>query len=134
MNAAIRQAVQDRAGHRCEYCRIHEDDDPFAFHVEHVVAKQHGGDDDLDNLAWSCQDCNSKKGPNLSGRLRPTGEVVTLFHPRKHQWARHFRWQGAILEGRTKSGKATIHTLELNAKHRIALRLLLIAAGKFPPQ
>ena len=47
MDAALRALVQERAGRRCEYCRLHEDDyDLFAFHVEHVIAKQHGGLDD----------------------------------------------------------------------------------------
>ncbi len=133
MNAELRSAVQNRAGNRCEYCRLHENDDPYTFHVEHIVAKQHGGSDHIDNLAWSCQECNSRKGPNLSGRIRPSGEVVTLFHPRKQQWARHFRWHGPFLEGKTKAGKATIYTLDLNSKHRIAVRLLLIAAGESFP-
>jgi hypothetical protein len=44
MDAALRAFVRERAGHRCEYCRLHEDDDDLlAFHVEHVIAKQHGG-------------------------------------------------------------------------------------------
>ena len=28
------------------------------FHVEHILAKQHEGDDDLNNLCWSCHRCN----------------------------------------------------------------------------
>jgi hypothetical protein len=47
MNSALRALVRERAGRRCEYCRLHEDDADFlTFHVEHVVAKQHGGTDD----------------------------------------------------------------------------------------
>ena len=52
MNAATRRMVWDRAGHRCEYCRLHQDHEPFyRFHVEHIIAKQHDGDDSPDNLA-----------------------------------------------------------------------------------
>ena len=59
MNAALRAFVRERAGRRCEYCRLHEDDADFlAFHVEHVVAKQHGGTDDPDLLCYSCSECN----------------------------------------------------------------------------
>jgi hypothetical protein len=47
MDALTRELVWRRAGQRCEYCRIHQEDEPFyRFHVEHVVAKQHAGSDD----------------------------------------------------------------------------------------
>jgi hypothetical protein len=83
---------------RCEYCRIHEDDEPYAFHVEHIVPHKHGGGDDPSNLAWSCQSCNLGKSSNLSGWI--AGEIVALFHPRRQRWKRHFRWRGARLVGR----------------------------------
>ena len=39
MDVATRRLVQARAGHRCEYCRIHEEDDPyFTFHIEHILS------------------------------------------------------------------------------------------------
>ena len=70
MNAALRAFVRERAGRRCEYCRLHEDDADFlSFHVEHVVAKQHGGTDDPDILCFACAECNWAKGPNLAGLL-----------------------------------------------------------------
>ena len=34
----LRDAVAERASYRCEYCRMHEDDDVFTFHVEHIIA------------------------------------------------------------------------------------------------
>jgi hypothetical protein len=55
MDAAARRRVRARAGRRCEYRRIHEDDEPFAFHLEHIIPKKHGGNDHASNLAWSCQ-------------------------------------------------------------------------------
>ena len=70
MDAGSRRYVRTRAEHRCEYCRIYQRLYPdFAFHIEHIVAKQHGGIDELDNLALSCHLCNSKKGPNLRAPL-----------------------------------------------------------------
>jgi len=43
IDAATRRLVHDRAGGRCEYCRIHNSVDvTAAFHVEHIRAKQHG--------------------------------------------------------------------------------------------
>jgi hypothetical protein len=57
MDSALLAFVRERAGRRCEYCRLHEDDDDFlAFHLEHVIAKQHGGLDDPDMLCWALQE------------------------------------------------------------------------------
>ena len=112
MNAATRRLVRRRAGNRCEYCQMHQDDDPLlTFHVEHVIAKQHRGDDRPSNLALSCNKCNRAKGPNLSGRIRD--EIVPLFNPRRQKWARHFRWAGPKVVGKTKAGKATVLVLNL---------------------
>ena len=38
---------------------------PLIHHIEHIVAKQHGGLDDFSNLALACHRCNDQKGPNL---------------------------------------------------------------------
>jgi hypothetical protein len=131
MNARTRRLVQARAGSRCEYCRIHENDEPYAFHLEHIVAKKHGGSDALRNLAWSCQSCNLAKSVSLSGWLR--GQVVPLFHPRRQNWQRHFQWNGPRLVGKTKCGRATVRVLNINAEDRVDLRRLLISLGDFPP-
>ncbi|MBI1832284.1 MAG: HNH endonuclease [Planctomycetes bacterium] len=132
MNSGLRRLVRRRAGDRCEYCRMHQYDDPaLTFHVEHIIAKQHGGSDSRSNLAWSCHKCNRAKGPNLSGLVG--NDIVPLFHPRRQKWSRHFRWSGARIRGKTKTGKATVAVLNLNAPERIALRQALIAGGLFPP-
>jgi hypothetical protein len=134
MHASTRALVRSRAGHRCEYCRIHQDDEPFyRLHVEHIVAKQHGGTDDADNLALACHHDNDHKGPNLTGIDPVTGNVVRLFHPRRQRWSRHFRFQGPRIVGRTQCGRATVAVLALNAPDRVELRAELIADGVFPP-
>ena len=79
MDSSTRRLVRARAGNRCEYCQIHEDDEPYAFHLEHIVPRKHGGDDAPSNLAWSCHDCNLGKGANLAGRVQ--GRIVALFNP-----------------------------------------------------
>jgi 5-methylcytosine-specific restriction endonuclease McrA len=66
MDAGLRARVFERAGGRCEYCRLHQDDADFlTFHVEHIIAEQHGGGDDPENLCVACPECNLAKGPNL---------------------------------------------------------------------
>ena len=76
MESATRELVWRRAGGRCEYCLLRQEDSQLTHHVEHVVAKQHGGSDDADNLALACHRCNLQKGPNLTGIDPLTGEVV----------------------------------------------------------
>jgi hypothetical protein len=134
MKASLRAAVRSRAGRRCEYCRLHERDLPlYPFHVEHILPKKHGGQDNPKNLAWSCHACNLAKSSNLSGRDARTGRIVVLFNPRRQLWRRHFAWRGPRLVGQTPCGRATIAVLNINAEQRVDIRGLLIKAGLFPP-
>ena len=73
--------VRDRASDRCEYCRLAQSGFPLVtFHVEHVIARQHGGSDDMENLCLACHWCNLFKGPNLSSLV--DDELTRLFNPR----------------------------------------------------
>src|SRR5262249_16312192 len=124
--------VQERAGRRCEYCRLHEVEADFLpFHVEHIVAKQHGGTDSPDHLCFACADCNWAKGPNLAGLFH--GKLYPLFNPRTQTWKRHFHWEQTILVGRTMIGKVTVQVLNINAPSRVRLRENLLFEGRFPP-
>lgn len=107
--------------------------DAIAFQIDHVIAVSHGGPTRAANLALACFNCNSYKGPNLSGVDGKTKRIVALFNPRRHKWARHFRWVGPILVGRTPVGRATVATLRINLDHRVAHRQALIDEGVFPP-
>jgi hypothetical protein len=119
----------------CEYCQLSEDCHPGVFEVEHVIAKKHGGPTTLRNLAYSCLHCNRHKGTDLAGidRITSRTKLVRLFNPRKHQWDRHFRWDGPYLVGRSPIGRVTIQVLEMNDPVRVALRGELIEEGLFPP-
>ena len=89
-----------RAGDRCEYCRLPQAAAPaFTFHVEHIRARQHGGDDVPSNLALACPDCNRHKGPNLSAIDPETRAVVSLFHPLEHLWNERFAMVELGLKG-----------------------------------
>jgi 5-methylcytosine-specific restriction endonuclease McrA len=123
MTEGIRALVRERAGNRCEYCGLHQDDSPLAaLHVEHIIPRQHGGTDDVSNLALACMDCNLHKGPNLTGIDPETGKVTALYHPRCQRWEDHFEWNGARLSGRTGTGRATIRVLNMNSEDQLALR------------
>ena len=100
MSPELRQQVRQRAGGRCEYCRLPESIELTGpFHVEHVVARQHRGTDDLSNLAWACSRCNRHKGTNLSAVDPDSRTVVSLFNPRQEKWEEHFDTVGAMIRG-----------------------------------
>jgi len=124
MDSPLRQSVRERAGNRCEYCQLRQEQSPFArLQIEHIRARQHGGGDDPENLALACIDCNLRKGPNLAG-IDPESEILTpLFHPRTDRWDEHFVWNGIRIEGRTGKGRATIAVLALNHEDRLEVRL-----------
>ncbi len=133
MKRSLRRFIRERAGQRCEYCHLPDNAAPVAtFHVDHVVAKQHGGPDTPDNRCWSCHRCNLHKGPNLSGRDPLTGNIVRLFDPRRQLWKRHFEWHGALLVGRTQTGRVTIAVLNINDPWHLGLRQTLMDTGKWP--
>jgi hypothetical protein len=123
MGPAIRSLVRHRAGDRCEYCRLPQAAAPFVpFHVEHIVAQQHGGSDDLSNLAWSCHRSNAYKGPNLASIDPQTGAIAPLYHPRSDVWTEHFRAEGAVIIGITPTARATAWLLRFNDAYRVELR------------
>jgi hypothetical protein len=99
-------------------------------HIEHVIARQHGGSDDIDNLALACHRCNLHKGPNLSGVDPLTGRVEILFRPRRDQWPEHFALRGPHIEGLTPTGRATVEVLVLNDARRLELRQQLLELGE----
>jgi hypothetical protein len=123
MNESTREFVRQRAGDRCEYCHIHQRELPFAsFHVEHVIARQHGGGDEAENLALACHQCNRHKGTNLSGIDPVAQDVVRLFDPRQLRWDEHFAIRDFAVIGLTATGRATVALLRMNSPDRVALR------------
>jgi hypothetical protein len=122
MDAATRDFVRTRADDRCEYCLLPQGHSGLAHHIEHIVARQHGGSDAIENLALACQRCNLHKGPNLTGIDPLTGETVSLFHPRRDPWSDHFQFDGVRLKGLTTVGRATVAVLAMNDTRRIELR------------
>lgn len=130
MDETVRQFVRQRAGHRCEYCRLPQDAAPWVtFHVEHIRARQHQGEDDRQNLALACPDCNFRKGPNLTSVPPDSDEIVPLFNPRVHVWDEHFAMIGSEIVELTDVGRATVQLLDMNEDERVAMRAELQAEG-----
>ena len=132
MDLALEAMVRQRAQGRCEYRHFPEHLAEVPFQGDHIIARQHGGTTQLDNLAFACAFCNRHKGPNLSGVDPVTTTVVRLFDPRRQSWAEHFAWDGPLLVGKTESGRATIRTLAINRPDAVVVRKLLISEGSYP--
>ncbi len=123
VDANLRRLVRERAENRCEYCGCHQDELPFVtFHVEHIIARQHGGADDESNLCLACHWCNFHKGPNLSTIV--DGELVPLFHPRLQRWDDHFAKLEDMIIGTTAIGQGTVELFNMNDGDRCELRRL----------
>ena len=119
----VRRAVTERAGDRCEYCRLPQSAWTVGrLQVDHDWPRQHGGSDDLSNLALSCPPCNRFKGPNLTAVDPETGRVVRLFSPREDDWGEHFAADGGAVAGLTPTGRATARLLKMNEPDAVARR------------
>ena len=126
MDAKTRHDVRERAGQRCEYCQLHQDQSPLVpLQIEHVIPKKHGGTDTEDNLALACIDCNLAKSSNLTGIDPDTGRITVLFHPRTENWSDHFERRGLLILGKTDVGRTTVRVLNMNADEHVQLRDVL---------
>src|SRR5271157_492106 len=97
MDRQLAKLVWQRAGARCEYCQLPQSCSRLPFEIDHIIARKHGGETVASNLALACFYCNSFKGPNIAGLDPQSRKMIPLYHPRRHKWSRHFRWNGPTL-------------------------------------
>lgn len=128
----VRRQVIRRAGDRCEYCLMHQEDAVATHQIDHVIADKHGGPTTLENLALSCILCNLRKGSDLSSIDPDTSAITALFNPRTQEWSDHFKIEDIRIIGLTPEGRATAQLLQLNSYQRLAERRELKKAGRFP--
>ena len=131
MDDATKHFIRQQAHNCCEYCGVHQRYYPdFTFHIEHIVARQHGGAEDVANLALACHLCNNKKGPNLSGIDPDTGALTRLFNPRIDVRNEHFRLEDSgLIVGLSPIGRTTAYVLGMNSSVRIQVRLHIAQLG-----
>jgi hypothetical protein len=124
-----------RARGRCEYCLSPVSHAVSSFAIEHIIPVEKGGPTTAENLALSCQGCNSQKYTKTEAIDPLTKQLIPLFHPRLQQWPEHFAWNQdcSLMIGLTQTGRATVAALHLNRPGVVNLRQLLYAAGKHPP-
>ncbi|MCW5850461.1 MAG: HNH endonuclease [Anaerolineae bacterium] len=130
-----RQAVAKRARDCCEYCRSQERYSPDTFSIEHIIPRQLGGPNTLENLALACQGCNSYKAAKITGYDPMTNKQAPIFHPRLQRWQDHFMWDEDFTQviGVTSIGRATVRELHLNRPGLVNLRRVLVKLGEHPP-
>jgi hypothetical protein len=131
ISAALRREVIERAGYRCEYCRIHRDDHVLPFEIDHIISEKHRGATSLENLCLSCWDCNKAKGSDIASAYPDTGKATFLFHPRHQRWQDHFRLEAARIIPLTPEGRVTEFLLGLNSDERLHERETLIMLGRY---
>jgi hypothetical protein len=131
MDDTLRRFVRERAGDRCEYCRLPQAvGRSIRFHIEHIRPIQHGGDDSPENLALACPNCNWHKGSNLTAIDPATGAIEPLFNPRTDLWSNHFNLVGLEIQGVSAAGRATAHLMRMNAPERLDVRRELLKRGE----
>ncbi len=126
MDDDLVQQVWERADSICEFCLLPQEYSHLIFEIDHIIASCHGGPTRANNLALTCFYCNRYKGPNLAGIDPVSRKLSPLFHPRRNKWTRHFRYDGPVLIGLTRIGRATIAVLHINDSDAVALREALI--------
>jgi HNH endonuclease len=126
--------IQERARHSCEYCKFPMSFSHDGFHIEHITPIRLGGTNELGNLAWSCDGCNTHKWGHIEWVDSQTSNKVPLFNPRQDIWKNHFQWSDdfTLILGISTSGRATIDLLKMNRLGLINIRKALIAYGVFP--
>jgi len=136
LQAQQRETVTRRARGCCEYCLSQELYSPDPFSVEHIIPLARGGTHDLENLAWACQGCNSRKYVASEALDSVTGQTVPLYHPRRDRWLEHFAWNedNTLIIGLTQTGRATVEKLQLNRLGVVNLRRVLLLMGLHPPE
>ncbi|MGH7120367.1 MAG: HNH endonuclease [Acetobacteraceae bacterium] len=54
MEAELVRLIWQRAGDRCEYCRLPQAHSNLTFEIDHIIAQKHGWPTTPANLALSC--------------------------------------------------------------------------------
>jgi hypothetical protein len=130
----IKKKVRLRAKKCCEYCYSQEKFATHSFSVEHIKPLSKGGDNNLDNLALSCQGCNNHKYNKTEGKDPVSGTIISLYNPRQQNWQEHFSWNQdyTLIIGLTPLGRTTVEVLRLNREGLVNLRRILYAMGEHP--
>lgn len=135
LQAELRQRLLDADDHCCAYCRTTQANSGQPMVVDHIVPQSQGGETSFENLCFSCRRCNEFKGAVVQAEDPLTGELVSLYQPRRQIWDEHFAWDasGIHLIGLTAVGRITILVLRINNEVIVNARRRWVSAGWHPP-
>lgn len=126
----IRLAVAFRALSKCEYCLLPEKLSFYNFQIDHIISLKHGGSNDLENLAYSCPDCNYFKGTDL-GSIITENKLIRFYNPRTDVWDNFFEITNGVIVPKNEIAKVTEAIFKFNEIDRLIFRRELIQLGQF---
>ena len=114
-----RDQLRQRANYACQFCGVTETDTAGQLTIDHFQPRSKGGDDNPNNLLYSCVRCNLYKQdywPN-------DDEAPVLWNPLNEPAGRHFlELDDGQLLPLTVVGEFTIKRLRLNRTPLVAYR------------
>lgn len=133
---SLRVLVTADEQHRCAYCQSAVAIVGMPFEMDHVIPESLGGLTVRENLCLCCGPCNERKACRTTAIDPLTGQLATLFHPRREAWSQHFRGidDGWRIEGLTPTGRATVLVIQLNRPSLVTARQSWVNVGWHPPQ
>jgi len=116
VSPSTRRLVRQRAAGLCEYCHSDEQWQFVRFTIDHIVPRSVEGDDESENLAHACRNCNERRGNRCEAPDPETGRMVPVFNPRADRWNDHFTWDASRtrIVALTATGRATVLLLDFN--------------------
>lgn len=127
----IKTVVAQRAGFKYEYCLLPEIVSFYNFHIDHIKSIKHGGLSNIDNLAYSCPDCNYCKGTDIESAII-NDRMVRFFNLRKDKWYEHFYLEDGMILGKTDIANVTEPIFKFNELDRLIYRRQLIHLKQYP--
>ena len=114
---------------KCVYCRMPDSmKDHELYGVDHYRPKGRFGHllTTYSNLFYCCNPCNRRKGEYWP----PRGQGQTHFipNPCDHEMFKHLRFNGAVVEARSKAGEVAEALLDLNDPEATAYRRFILDA------
>lgn len=99
--------------------------------MDHIVARQHGGATELENLASPASIATALMARTLPALIRIAAKSFACSIPDANSWTEHFVWNGPQLQARTQIGRVTIALLLINDPEVVAVRKALQEEGVF---
>ncbi len=85
LSAKLRLRLIEADNQHCAYCLTREAITGQPMTIDHVIPESQGGLTEFDNLCFCCRRCNEFKGAKTTAPDLLSGELVSLFHPRREK-------------------------------------------------